>query len=449
VTPPAVECGRLVAGLFGTLKLMQMYGPDNDATRDAVENLRSTIESAAEDGEAIVALRGTRVQVNGRLMRPTECGGLALAFLAAEFARRKIHSVRFAARTPVAELTSFHVSFLELDTSRPEPCQRLVAALGAASAEHIRVEAQDDRDAVPVVMEERRKAAMKTYLRGLRAFKAVLRCDGIEDRSNIRRARRAVQGLVDRFLEDECAVLALAQIHGYDRKLFHHSLNVCLYALALGQRIGFTRRQLGDLGMAALFHDVGKTVGPDGGDRHPEVGARMLLAEGTAHEGMLKAAIAAYEHHAHLDGGGRPHLDHPPHLFSRIVAIADCYESLTTTRNYEDEPMTSQAALDRMQARAATEFDPLLLKALAGVLGVFPVGSLVELDDGGFAVVVAPPAADSAADQPKVRRVDPVKAPRGGGEILDLAQPGSPLSIRRAVAPHEIFDSLEKFVGAT
>ncbi|MHC4847333.1 MAG: HD-GYP domain-containing protein [Planctomycetota bacterium] len=449
MTPPAVEAGRLVAGLFGTLKLMQMYGPDNDATRDALENLCSAIEEAATDGEAVVTVRGSRVQVNGKLMRATECGGLALAFLSAEFARRKICSIRFASRTPVAELSSLHVGFLELDTSRPEPCQRLIATLAAAGTEHIQVEARDEKDDAPVVMEERRRAAMKTYLRGLRAFKEVLRCDGITDRSKIRRARRAVQGLVDRFLEDESAVLALAQIRGYDQKLFHHSLNVCLYSLALGQRIGLTRRQLGDLGMAALFHDVGKTLDVEGEDRHPELGARMLLAEGTAHEGMLKAAIAAYEHHAHFDGSGRPRLDHAQHLFSRIVAIADCYESLTTTRDYDTEALTSQSALDRMQERAASEFDPLLLKALAGVLGVFPVGSLVELTDGEFAVVVEPPAAEEAADQPKVRRVDPVQSPKGGGEVIDLAEPGALVSIRRAVAPHEIFDSLEKFVSAT
>lgn len=102
-----------------------------------------------------------------------------------------------------------------------------------------------------------------------------------------------------------------------------------------------------------------------------------------------------------------------------------------------------------MQERAASEFDPLLLKALAGVLGVFPVGSLVELTNGDFAVVVEPPAEADAADQPKVRRVDPVQSPKGGGEVIDLAEPGALVSIRRAVAPHEIFDSLEKFVSAT
>lgn len=447
--PPLVGGGRVVAGLFGTLKLMQMYGPDHDATRDAVKNLSEAIEAAAEDGETVVSVRGSRVQVNSRLMRPSECGGLALGFLAGEFARRRVHSVRFAARTPVNEIAALHGAFLELDTSRAEPCQRLIAALGAASVEHIEVEAQEEKDDLPILMEERRRAAMKVYLRGLRAFKDVLRCDGVADPAKVRRARRAVQGIVDRFLEDESAVLALAQIHGYDRKLFHHSLNVCLYALALGQRVGLTRRQLGDLGMAALFHDAGKTVASSGEDRHPQVGARLLLAEGTAHEGMLKAAIAAYEHHVHFDGSGEPPIDHPPHLFSRIVAIADCYESLTATRDYEEDAMPSQTALDVMQERAATQFDPLLLKAFAGVLGSFPVGSLVQLDDGGFAVVVAPPENGAPADRPQVRRVDPDAESPETRELLDLAAPDSPRSIVRAVAPHEIFDSIEKFIRAT
>ena len=445
----AVESGRLVAGLFGTLKLMQMYGPDNDATTDSLENLRAAIETAADDGEAVVTVRGSRVQVNSRLMRATECGALALGFLAAEFARRRVRSIRFAACTPATELASFHVAFLDLDASRPEPCALLLAALGAAGVEHIQIEAREENDDVPVLMEERRRAAMKTYLRGLRAFKEVLRCDGIEDRSKLRHARRAVQGLVDRFLEDESAVLALAQIRGYDQKLFHHSLNVCLYSLALGQRLGMTRRQLGDLGMSALFHDVGKTALGQKEDCHPELGARMLLAEGTAHEGMLKAAIVAYEHHALFDGSSRPRLDHRPHLYARIVASADSYESLTTVRNYEEEPLASQAALDRMQAKAGVEFDPLLLKAFAGALGMFPVGSLVELTNGGFAVVIAPAADDAPADQPRIKLVDPVHAPKGRGEVLDLASPESTLAIRRAVAPSEIFESLVQVVAAT
>ncbi|MEM8884062.1 MAG: HD domain-containing phosphohydrolase [Planctomycetota bacterium] len=446
----ALHAGRLVAGLFGTLKLMQMYGPDNDATKDALDNLRAAVEEAAQESEAVVVVRGSRVLINGRLMRASECGALALAFLASEFARRKVHSIRIASRVPVHELSTLTMRFLDLDASRPEPCQQLIAQLGAAGVEHIQVEARAEADDSPVLLEERRRAAMKTYLRGLRAFRDVLRLDGIEDRARIRRARRAVHGLVDRFLEDESAVLALAQIRGYDQKLFHHSLNVCLFALALGQKLGLTRRQLGDLGMAALFHDIGKTVPAEAGapDRHPELGARLLLAEGTAHEGILKAAIVAYEHHAHLDGGGRPRIDHEPHLFSRVVAIADCYEQLTTTRNYEEPPLTSAAALDEMQSRAGSEFDALLLKAFAGVVGLFPVGSLVELESGDYAVVVDAPGRDAPAEKPCVRLVDPVEAPRGGGDVIDLATtPGH--RIKRAVSPHEIFETLEKFVSAT
>jgi HD-GYP domain-containing protein (c-di-GMP phosphodiesterase class II) len=440
----------LIARLFGTLKLTQMFGPDHAATRSLLVSLRGAISDAAVHGETLLALRGQSLRINEERMRAVECGSLALSFLVTELSRRGIRSIRFRKETAESELASFARSFLDLDTSRPHACARLSAQMAGALIDDILVEAEDAADFVPTVMEDHRQGAMKTYLHGLRAFRDVLRCDGTTNAKTLRRARRAVQGIVDRLMEDENAVLALAQIRGFERKLFHHSLNVCLYSLAIGQRVGYARRALGDLGLAALFHDVGRTLAPDSknakdattdhagpeSDGHTERGALFLLRDATGQEGMLKAAIAAYEHHSPIDCD-----EMGPHLSSRIVAVADCYDSLTA-----DGGCSSQDALDKMQSEAGRRFDPLLLKVLAGALGAFPVGSLVELVDGTFAVVIE---AGDAPDRPKVRIVDPVELPRGGGAIVDLDDRESSSPILRAVTPSDVFDSLEHFVAAT
>jgi HD-GYP domain-containing protein (c-di-GMP phosphodiesterase class II) len=433
VTPAsAAPPRRLVAALFGTLKLMQMYGADHATTKDALRNLAETIAEAAEDGELKVSVRGTRVQINSRTMRASECGALALSFLADEWKRRSIEHVSFSKKVTPDELALFSVAFLEVDTSFDDPTSLLVATLDSGGCGTISITRREQDQDDP------------------------LRLDGVHDHTKLRRARRAVQGLVDSFLEDEAAVLALAQIRGHDVKLFHHSLNVCIHALLIGQRLGMTRRQLGELGLAGLLHDLGKTVPLSEEEKgrghwralraHPARGARLLLEDGTAHEGMLKAAIAAYEHHAHFDRSGFPAIDHELHLTSRIVAIADCYEALTGPRPYREVPYTPYDALSLMQTRAGTIFDPLLLKVFVNALGAYPVGSLVQLESGEIAIVCAGPERAGQLDRPRVRVVRTASGTLPPDTGLDLS--ATEYRISRTLQSNEVFDSVSEFVSA-
>jgi len=445
---------RLVAALFGTLKLMQMYGRRHAATATAVGNLAEAVRAAAEEGETCVAARGRRLQVNGRTMRARECGSLALGYLAGEWAKRGILQVRFRPEAETTDFDLFVACFLEIDVTRPEPAERLASAMAAGKARGIIIERLAPEDREPVLLEERRETVMRAYLRGLRAFRDVLRCEGLRDRAKLRRARRAVQGVVDSFLEDESAVLALAQIRSYDVKLFHHSLNVCVYALLIGQRLGMTRRQLAELGLAALFHDLGRTAPGDGTEEeeeriHPSRGARMLLEEGTSHEGMLKAAIAAYEHHTGYDRRGYPPIPHEPHLVSRIVAIADRYDALTSGAGGA-AALGAPEALDHLAARSGTAFDPLLVKVFANALGVYPVGSLVELTTGEYAIVDAPPAAAGALDCPRVRILRRREGALEQEAVVDLAAVAGEARPRvaRALHPDRVFADLREHVAS-
>lgn len=452
---------RLVAALFGTLKLVQMYGRRHDASGDALRNLTdAVVEAAGHGGEVVISVRGRRLQVNGRPMRTAECGTLALTFLAAEWIKRGIEHVRIRPSVEVEDLAVFAGAFLELDLSQPDPVERLISACALGGAKGITIERRTDETREPVVLEERRETAMQTYLRGLRAFKEVLSGDGMQDQYKVRRARRAVQALVDTFLEDETAVLALAQIRGHDVKLFQHSLNVCILSLLIGQRLGMTRRQLGELGLAALFHDLGKTVAPQAADgaeppdwrEHPSRGARLLLQHATAHEGMLKAAIAAYEHHVHYDRSGFPEVTYTPHLVSRVVAIADCYETLTSSHEGSHVLHTPYDALFLMQSRAGTLFDPLLLKVFVNAVGIYPVGSLVRLTSGEYAIVAEGPADPTFLDQPKVRIVRTGEGTLEPSEIIDLAEQSddeaNARGISTAVAPTDVFENVAEYISA-
>lgn len=459
MSPADLPHRRLVAGLFGTLKVMQLYGREHATTRDALHNLGEAITATAEDGEACIRVRGHRLLVNGRTMRSADCGHLALAYLTTEWARRRIEAIRIVVDAGDEDLANFAEIFLDFDPEDPDPAAAVTDELRARAVTGVHVDRLVDEEADPVVLEERRESAMRTYMRGLRAFKDVLRWDGVNDPRSVRRARRAVQGLVDRFLEDEAAVLALAQLRGHDERLFRHSLNVCVYALLLGQRLGMSRRQLGEIGIAALFHDVGRTLGRRKGEtraeelaHHPARGARLLLAQGTAHEGMLKAALAAYEHHLHLDGTGFPEFEHEPHLVSRLVAIVDCYETLTSRVGGGETTHTAYDVLTVMQGHAGTMFDPLLIKVFANALGLYPVGTLVQLSSGEVGLVVEGPADEDELGRPRVKVLLTAGGVLPKGEIVDVMETddeGLPVrNIERTLAPDEVFDDTSEYVKA-
>jgi len=451
VTVAAAPRIRVVASVFGTLKLMQMYGRRHGATLKALEGLAEALRNVAGDeSEVTLGVRGQRIQVDEQTLRAAECGHLAASFLVEEFRRRGISRIRFSSEVTAADLDGFANAFLEIDLNLPDPAARLTAACYAAGARGVVIEAAATLDE-SVVLEERRESAMRTYLSGLRAFREVLRADGLADTGKVRRARRAVQDLVERFLEDETAVLALAQIRSFDVRLFNHSLNVCVYALALGQRLSFSRRQLGELGLAALFHDIGKTAAPAAENRlHPVRGALMLLGTGSAQEGILKAAIAAYEHHAQYDLAGYPEVPHETHVLSRIVAIADCFEALTSARS-GGAAVAPDEAFSLMRSRAGTLFDPLLLKVFINALGIYPAGTLVELTSGEIAIVTGAPQ-EAPPDRPRVRVLRTAGGVAPPETAIDLGardEAGAFLrAIRRSVPPHEVFGSVSEFVAS-
>ncbi|MHC4547555.1 MAG: hypothetical protein ACYTEZ_02165 [Planctomycetota bacterium] len=122
---------------------------------------------------------------------------------------------------------------------------------------------------------------------------------------------------------------------------------------------------------------------------------------------------------------------------------------LTSACGYREVSYAPYDALFLMQAKAGTLFDPLLLKVFVNAIGVYPVGSLVELTTGEFAIIAEGPADPSYLDQPRVRIVK-----TGGGtlppeQVIDLAEhDGHHRAIARAVPSHEVFESVGQYVSA-
>ncbi len=208
--------------------------------------------------------------------------------------------------------------------------------------------------------------------------------------------------LADLIATDPGQALLLSTIKSYDEYTFHHMVNVCILSLAIARAIGLSHDQAISLGIAGLLHDIGKVkvpreilshTGPLDEEqwriiqRHPVEGAGLLLT--TSRDPYHPAVAAILEHHAAFDGSGYPELSESrsPSLAARIVAVADTFDAVTSTRSYRKAEERRQA-LSLLQAGAGRDFDPRVVRVFVRLMGLFPVGSLVQLSTGGVAVVV-------------------------------------------------------------
>lgn len=185
-----------------------------------------------------------------------------------------------------------------------------------------------------------------------------------------------------KFMEEEPeAMKFLISLSGHDFYTYNHSLDVGIYSLGLGGALGFDAKTLEELGVASMFHDIGKRnvdlailckKGPlDDAEweqmkRHPQYGL-MILNE---HEGISDAIKAAcFEHHESWSGNGYPQQisANEIHPFARIVAITDTYDAMTTQRSY-NVPMKPLDAVTMMKEKLAGRYDPDMLKAMYSVL---------------------------------------------------------------------------------
>ncbi len=173
----------------------------------------------------------------------------------------------------------------------------------------------------------------------------------------------------------------LISLSGHDFYTFNHSLDVGIYSLGLAQALGFTKQELDEMGIAALFHDIGKRqVNLDilckkGSltdsewaqmQKHPQFGL-VILNQNKNVSDAVKAAC--FEHHESWAGNGYPQnlTAAEIHPFARIVAITDTYDAMTTQRSY-NVPMKPFEAVTMMKEKLAGRYDPEFLKAMHSVL---------------------------------------------------------------------------------
>jgi HD-GYP domain-containing protein (c-di-GMP phosphodiesterase class II) len=335
--------------------------------------------------------------------------------------RHGIGSVELLSELRAADFAPF-LSLLIREADGDDAFERFHESLSATGVRSIVVDLEQEGRPHGSGDEESRDVAKRTYFQSVHVAREVLTDARLGRAVNVRRVKRAVQSIVDQVLSDEDSMLGMTALRDYDEYTFTHSVNVCILSVIIGQKLGLSKLQLYELGLGALFHDIGKQridaqiVNKSGSltdeewremQRHPTDGLLALFSMRGLSDVPYRTMLMAYEHHMKIDLTGYPLSSRSRQLtlFSRIVAAADGFDAATSRRSYQAQPWPPDEVLREMRDNPRRGFDPLLVKALINVTGVFPVGTLAILDTFELAVVVARNPDAAAIHQPIVKIV--------------------------------------------
>lgn len=218
---------------------------------------------------------------------------------------------------------------------------------------------------------------------------------------DVKQAQDVTEKLVEEVLQAPDAIMNLMDIKSFDDYTFTHNINVAVICLLIGQALDLSKDEMNQLGTGGLLHDIGKLKIPlsilnKEGKLTDQEFSEMKLHPTYGYEILSKSKdiselsrMTVLQHHEKFQGGGYPRglKGNQISLFARICAVADVYDALTTDRPYR-AGMSPYEAIKILNAGIDNHFDPKILTAFIRKFSLYPAGSLVELNDGSYAMVL-------------------------------------------------------------
>jgi HD-GYP domain-containing protein (c-di-GMP phosphodiesterase class II) len=450
-TEQAVErylrhAGReFLVALHTMLRSLKLYPLENAQVQKALDDLVVTSTPILKaQGDLDVRVESEFIFVNGTRLRLELNSFAFFSHVFGVFRHCGIGAIRIHKTVGRSELQLL-VGLLVSSVSRKADADTAVELgrkLEEAGATAITIEPRHAQDAGAGPHDEagRKEAAKRTYARSVAVTKEVINGVRLGRVTNIKKVKLVVQGIVDQVLHDEASLMGLTTLRDYDEYTFTHSVNVCTFAVALGRRLGLTKPQLCDLGLAALLHDVGKARVPldvlnkEGTfseddwrlmQAHPWLGVLTLFGLRGYGEVPYRPIITAYEHHMKLDLTGYPKSIRPRQLslLSKIIAVVDAFDAATSRRSYRTASVQPEQVLREMWEDRWRGHDPVVVKAFISLMGIYPVGTCVILDTHELGIVHAANPDPNQIHRPLVRVVAaPDGALQSPGALVDLAE---------------------------
>jgi HD-GYP domain-containing protein (c-di-GMP phosphodiesterase class II) len=381
---------------------------------EGIEKFSESINSCMENESLMLKISNDQLYVDDEKLSYSRTTKNLFDNVIRYFDTRGLDGVRLLEaikHAPTKEVLAF-MRLLDISGQQPEPLAWLKDGLAAENIEWVELIKKTERPQEESYKSkaERRERAKRDYTYAKASVEEVAQKikDG-KGEVGVRKTVRVVQDMVTNLIEDDEVYAAISTLRVFDDYTYTHSVNVAMLSMCIGRRINLSRRNLVNLGMGALFHDLGKIEIPNEIlhkkeklddselkmiEEHSLNSSRLMLKLKASPDSKARILVPMFEHHLKYDLSGYPHADwkKPLTLFGKIISIADKYDTLTSSRVYRKSLLSPDRALGYMFDRAGKDYDPILIKVFINIMGVYPVGTLMKLDNDKLALVVSSPS---------------------------------------------------------
>lgn len=250
-----------------------------------------------------------------------------------------------------------------------------------------------DIEAEEVVTEDNRRKAVMALKSAVTAYQKTKVLD-------IQPLKKVLRELVVEIIRNRDSMIHQLDMRTYQDYIYAHSVNTCVLSVLIAVNLDYPEGKLTDLALGTMLHDIGMMMLPDAllmkmgnltpeeskqVQQHPEDGFNILR---TVREIPITVAHIAYQHHERVDGKGYPrNLTADKILeFAKVAAVADTFDSLVSDRPYR-KGMVPHEAYEVMMALADSYVDRDILHLFLTHVAIYPVGAVVQLDNGQHGVV--------------------------------------------------------------
>ena len=393
---------QALRALTASIAQRRMYPPQHPIAARALKSLGLYLERilhAAEEWR--LARVGDLLMAGGEpIDRQDEAVG---AFLE-DMKNRGIDTVVFKRGVGAEDLHRF-VSLMILDprsfAGSTLPDRMTQEGIRAIEAGRLVLDEPEEQERTKAVQDETGRELTDAYDNALNFIEDSILGHGAGRKLNLAEAEAFVHTMLEQIQQDRSPALILTTLKSHHAYTFTHIINVCILTMAQVEALGADPKTLREFGLAAMMHDIGKSLLPPEllskpgkltpeefqlVQRHPQDGVHILHE--TAGVPDL-ALIVAFEHHMRYNNAGYPRLrrNRPLHPCSLMTNLADTYDAMRSRRDYQQEyPPERVAAL--ISERAGVDYHPDLAKAFLQMMGAYPPGTRVKLDTGEEGVVV-------------------------------------------------------------
>ena len=406
MSEPSSDRRRLLVALYRAIRLVRLHPIETLDVRKAVGGLEDRVRAVAGEGHLELRVLRQALFLDGERIKSDIENYVFYQHVLTTLDHAGVGVLRLSGAASSGDWQAF-LGLLVRSGPEDDPAKivELRRQMSARSIRGIEVEPPVAAGAgLPGEM-ERREAAKRTYERSVSVSRELFDGARLGRGARVEEIKQTVQSIVDAVLQDEASLGGLSTLKDYDDYSFTHSVNVCIFCVAIGRRLGLDKAQLYDLGFAALVHDVGMSRIPrdiltkgsaltaeerSRMEAHTWLGALSVYRLRDYGGIPFQSMIVAYEHHLKRDGSGYPPSVRPrePSVFSRIVAVASAFDAATNERAYSPASPPDEVLRELWEDQSLGH-DPVIVKALINLLGIYPVGTVVILDTYELALVHA------------------------------------------------------------